>query len=320
MKYKVLTLKEMDPMGHRLLAEIDAQIITAPEQASREELLRLIADEQVDAIFSRTDRVDRAMMDASPNLKVVAKQGVGLDNIDVDYATSRHIPVIWAPGGNANAVAEHTILLMLMCATRYRYVDEEMREGDFGVRYNLNNTWELKGQTLGLLGCGHIGQTVAKIAANGFGMTIIGCDPHPPMDPIVPIHILSREEVLAKSDFVSLHMPSLPSTIHSIRYQEFSLMKRSAFFINCARGNVIVEQDLIRALKEGLIAGAGLDVFEQEPLPMSSELLQMENVVVTPHTAASTNQSVRNCTYLACQGVIDALLGRHHISNMANRF
>lgn len=320
MKYKVLALKEMDPLGHKILEQIGAEVLTAPETASEEEILDLIAKNQVDAIYSRTDKVDRAMMDASPRLKVVAKQGVGLDNIDVDYATSRRIPVVWAPGGNANAVAEHTILLMLMCAIRFRYVDEEMREGDFGVRYHLKNTWELKGQTLGLLGCGHIGQTVAKIAANGFGMTIIGSDPHPPMDPIVPIHIMSQEEVLAKADFVSLHMPSLPSTIHSISYKQFQLMKKTAFFINCARGNVVVEQDLIRALKDGTIAGAGLDVFEQEPLPLSSELFTMENVVLTPHTAASTNQSVRNCTYLACQGMVDALLGHQRISNQANRF
>lgn len=320
MKYKVLSLKEMDETGRRMLAEIGAEVITPPETATQAEWIHLIAEQQVDAIFSRTDPVTRAVMDASPNLKVVAKQGVGLDNIDVDYATKRHIPVVWAPGGNSNAVAEHTIMLMLMCAVRYRFVDRELREGDFGVRYRLNSTWELKGQTLGLLGCGHIGQTVAKIAANGFGMRIIGYDPYPPMDPIVPIDMMDKEQVLARADFISLHMPSLPSTVHSITYEDFSRMKPSAFFINCSRGNVVVEQDMIRALKDGRIAGAGLDVFEQEPLPLSSELLKMDNVVVTPHTAASTSQSVRKCTYLACHGVIDALLGHKHIANMANRF
>lgn len=151
-------------------------------------------------------------------------------------------------------------------------------------------------------------------------MRIIGYDPCPPMDPIVPIDMMDKEQVLARSDFISLHMPSLPSTVHSITYEDFSRMKPSAFFINCSRGNVVVEQDMICALKEGCIAGAGLDVFEQEPLPLSSELLQLDNVVVTPHTAASTNQSVRKCTYLACHGVIDALLGHKHIANMANRF
>lgn len=320
MSYKVLALKHMDQIGVDMLAKIGAQVIIAPAGCAEDDWVKIIEEEQVDCIYSRTDVVTPRMMAASKNLKVVAKQGVGLDNFDMKYANEHKIPVIWAPGGNTNAVAEHAIMLMLLCAVRFRHVDNEMRNGNFGVRYTLTDTWELKGRTLGLLGCGRVGQNVAKIAANGFGMKIIGYDPYPPMDPIVPIDMMEMDEVLAKADFVSLHMPSNPSTRHSIDYEKFCKMKPSGVFINCARGNIIVEADLVRALQEGKLAGAGLDVFEQEPLPMSSPLMALEQVVLTPHTAASTNQSVRNCTYMACQGIIDALLGHRSIANMANKF
>jgi D-3-phosphoglycerate dehydrogenase len=310
----------MDVCGHEMLEKAGCKVITAPEGTTTAGFVKLIADNQVDAIFCRTDKVTKEMIDASKKLKVIGKQGVGLDNIDMDYATGKHLPVIWCPGGNANAVAEHTIQMMMMCATRYRYVDEAMRGGNFNVRYTLKNTWELKGRTLGLLGCGRIGQMVAKIAMDGFGMNIIGYDPFPPKSPLVPIEMMSQNEVLAKADFISLHMPSLPTTVHSINYEKFSLMKPTAFFINCARGDVIVEDDLVRALQEGKIAGAGLDVFEKEPLPLTDPLVTLDNVVLTPHTAATTTQSVQNCTRMACQGILDALNGVTPIFNMANKF
>lgn len=317
---KVLAMKTMDQIGHEMLEKVGIDVITAPEGSTTEDFIKIVSDEQIDAIYTRTDKVNKEMIDASKNLKIIAKQGVGLDNIDMDYATSKRLPVAWAPGGNANAVAEHAILLMLMCAVRYRYVDKEMRGGNFNVRYTLKNTWELRGQTLGLLGCGRIGQMVARIASQGFGMKIIGYDPYPPKMPLVPIEMMSRDEVLAKADFISLHMPSLPSTIHTIGYEQFKLMKPTAFFINCARGDVIVEEDLCKALNDGTIAGAGLDVFEQEPLPMDHPFMTLDNVVLTPHTAATTIQSVKNCTTMAVEAIIDALQGTTPIRNMANKF
>lgn len=320
MSYKVLAMKTMAPEGHEMLEKIGAEVITAPEGCSTEDFIKLVSDNQVDAIYTRTDKVTKEMIDASKNLKIIAKQGVGLDNIDMEYATSKKLPVAWCPGGNANAVAEHAILLMLMCAVRYRYVDKEMRGGNFNVRYTLQNTWELRGQTLGLLGCGRIGQMVARIASQGFGMKVIGYDPFPPKNPLVPIDMMSQEEVLKQADFVSLHMPSLPSTVHTIDYDKFSMMKPSAFFINCARGDVTVESDLVRALQEGKIAGAGLDVFEKEPLPMDDPFLTLDNVVLTPHTSATTIQSVINCTTMAVEAICDALQGVTPIRNMANKF
>lgn len=314
--FKVITLKEMDQVGHEILTKAGCEVYTSKGE-TEEEFLKEIKDLAVDAIFVRTDKITPAMMDASPNLKCIAKQGVGLDNIDLDYATKKGIQVVFSAGGNSNAVAEHTILLMLMCAVRYRHVDHELRDNkNFDVRYTLENTYELKGKTLGLLGCGRIGQMVAAIAHNGFGMNIIGYDPFPPKSPIVPIEMMEKDEVLKNADFVSLHMPSLPTTKHSIGYDDFCKMKPTAIFVNCARGDVIVEEDLVRVLKEGKILGAGLDVFDQEPFSFDNPLINMENAIITPHTAATTHQSVINCTTMACECLLEVINGKP-VSNPA---
>lgn len=315
--FTIIALKDMDPSGYDMLREGGCEVITSSGNCEQD-FVREIAEHAVDAIYCRTDKVTRRMMDASPNLKVIAKQGVGTDNIDMDYATEQGIQVVFAPRGNANAVAEHTMMLMLMCAVRYRYVDKQMRRGNFEIRYTLHNTTELRGRTLGLLGCGRIGQLVAQMAVNGFGMKVIGYDPYPPKAPLVHIDMMSRDEVLRQADFISLHMPSLPETRHSIGYAQFALMKPSAIFVNCARGDVVVEKDLIRALNDGKFLGAGLDVFESEPLTLENPLLSMTRVVATPHTAASTRQSVLNCTHMACQGLLEVLHGEN-VSYPANK-
>lgn len=314
--FKVITLKEMDQVGHKILTEAGCEVYTSKGE-TEEDFIKEISDLQVDAIFVRTDKITPAMMDASANLKCIAKQGVGVDNIDLEYATKKGIQVVFSAGGNSNAVAEHTVLLMLMCAVRYRHVDAELREKkNFDVRYTLKNTFELRGKTLGLLGCGRIGQMVAAIAHNGFGMNVIGYDPFPPKNPVVPIEMKTKDEVMAEADFISLHMPSLPSTVHSIGYDDFCKMKETAIFVNCARGDVIVEEDLVRVLKEGKILGAGLDVFDQEPFSFDNPLIDLENVIITPHTAATTVQSVIECTTMACNCILEVINGKP-VSNPA---
>lgn len=315
----VVTLKEMNDTGRKMLENAGCQIITAREDMTYEGQIELIKEVQPDAIFCRVDRVGKEMIDASPNLKVIAKQGVGLDNIDIDYASQQKIYICNSPGGNSVSVAEHSILLMMMCATRHQYVENQMHAGNFNVRYKLRNTFELKGLTLGIIGTGAIGQMVAKIASVGFGMKIIGFDLRV-TETLVPLEYMSMEDVFRKADFVSLHLPSNPVTRHSIGYELFSLMKPTAYLINCARGDIIVEEDLVRAIKEGKMAGAGLDVFDQEPPTLENPLLHMEEVVATPHTGATTSQSSRRCTEIACQGILDVLNRRKRIAGQANWF
>lgn len=308
---KVLTLKHMDECGHKYLAEHGFEVITS-KGGCEAEWIEEIKEHQVDVIFCRVDKITPAMMDASANLKVIAKQGAGLDNIDLDYATSKKIQVVYSPAGNMQTVAEHVAMLVLMCAQRYRYVDHRMREGNFNVRYTLTGTHDLNGHTVGFIGCGRIGQTVASILINGFGMKAIAYDPYLKKENLrVPIELVAtQEEVFQNADYVSIHMQSLPTTRYSIGYKQFSMMKPTAHFINCARGDLIVEEDLIRALEEGKLAGAGLDVFENEPLPMDSKLLTMENIVLTPHTGAATEDSVIRCTLTSCEGIAAVFEGK----------
>lgn len=310
--YKVYSFKAIFESGMNVFAENDCQVTFASVQhdipAQIEEMKAL----DPDVIFTRTDPVNKEMIDACPNLKCISKQGVGLDNIDLAYAAEKGIQVVFAPRENGNAVAEHSILLMLGAARRFSHVDKEFRGGNFDVRYTLRNTFELKGKTLGLLGCGNIGQQVAMKAALGFGMNVIGYDPYAKQSHMWAPVVLkpNRDDVLAEADFISIHTPSTPETRGSIGMDDFRKMKSNAIVINAGRGDVINEPELIDALQKGVIMGAGLDVFVEEPLPMESPLMEMGNAFLTPHTAATTEESVYRTAKVAAEGVIEVLHGQ----------
>lgn len=307
---KVLFLREMDSSGREILQSRGIEVVVSKGQ-SEADYVHDLRETQADGILCRTEKLTPAMMDASANLKVIAKHGVGLDNIDLDCATERGIQVVYAPQGNSNSVAEHALFLMLACARRFRCVDEALRDGNFNVRYTLHNTFELEGMTLGLLGCGRIGQMLAKKAAYGLGMRVIGYDPYVTWEKLrAPIALMPKEEVLRESDFVSLHMPSTPQTRGSIGTKDFELMKPTASFINVARGDIVVEQDLIEALQSGKVLGAGVDVYASEPVGLNHPLLRLPQVIATPHTAATTEQAVRRCCSTAAQGIVEVLTGR----------
>lgn len=313
MSEKVLFLQEMDNSGKEVLRQAGMTVIVSAHHDDEAGYIEELKEYQPEGILCRTDKVTRAMMDADPNLRVIAKHGVGLDNIDMDYATQKGIQVVYAPFGNSVSVAEHAIFLILACAIRYEYVDRIFRDGNFNVRYTLHDTYELHNMTLGLIGCGRIGQIIAGMAIRGFNMKVIGYDPFMPEDQLtVPIELKdSQEEVLRNADFISLHLPSTPATRGSFGKAQFAMMKPTASFINCARGDVVVEADLIDALEGGLIKAAGLDVFAQEPLPQDSPLFRMPQVIMTPHTAATTEQAVRRCCTTACRGIVQTLRGQH---------
>ena len=322
MGYKVLTLRPMDACGHEYLRASGVEVITSIYDTEAE-WIKEISEDRPDALFCRVDPITPAMMDACDNLKVIAKQGAGLDNIDLDYATEKQIQVVFSPAGNMNTVAEHATMLLLMLAQRFRYVDHQMRSGNFNVRYGLTNTYDLRGHKIGLIGCGRISQTFASILVNGFGMKAIGYDPFIKPEMLkVPIDLkTTSDDVWKEADYVSVHLQSNEYTRYTIGYRQFRMMKPSACFINCARGDLIVEEDLIRALREERLAGAGLDVFEQEPLPMDHPFMTMENIVLTPHTAASTEDSVKRCTLTCCEEIMQVLNGkREEVAFPGNKF
>ena len=310
--YKVYSFKAIFESGMKVFAENGCEVTFATVQHDIPVQIAEMKALNPEVIFTRTDPVNRDMMDACPNLKVISKQGVGLDNIDLDYAAEKGIQVVYAPRENGNAVAEHSILLMLGAARRFAHVDKEFRGGNFDVRYTLRNTFELKGKTLALLGCGNIGQQVAQKAALGFGMNVIGYDPYAKQENMwAPVTLLAnRDDVLAQADFISIHTPSTPETRGSIGMVDFKKMKDTVILINAGRGDVINEPELIEALEKNVIMGAGLDVFVEEPLPMESPLMNIPNAFLTPHTAATTEEAVYRTALVAAEGVIEILNGK----------
>ena len=270
----------------------------------------------VDAVLSGNDLVvDEALFGLAPKLKVIAKMGVGLDMIDID-AASRHGAIVFnTPGVNNQAVADHTFAMLLAVARKIIYCDQSLREKRWEhARIMGVELWQ---KTMGILGLGAIGRAVA-LRAKGFDMKIVAHDPYWP-DQFAAENRIERmalETLLKNSDVVSLHMPLTPESKGMINAGTLRLMKPTAILINAARGEIVDEADLYHALKDGVIAGAGLDVFENEP-PTASPLLELDNVVLTPHTAAFTKEAMNNMNVGVVEQIIDYLDGQRpaHLVN-----
>lgn len=265
--------------------------------------------DDVVAIINRWFVVTREWMQKHPNLKIVAHHGAGIDSlIDLEAAKDFGVYVANAPGRNALAVAELTITLMLaLCKKLIPIVNKYPTEGA-RVRFTMNYT-ELSGKTLGLIGMGNIGKIVSAIASNGFGMKVIAFDPFV-TSPIEGVEISKdRMRVFKEADFVSLHLPLTDQTYHSVGQTEFSSMKPTAFLLNCARGGIVNQDELIQALKNKSIAGAGLDVTDPEECPSDSPLFTMDNVILTPHYAASTEEALYRVGMTCVENVNAAMDG-----------
>lgn len=262
---------------------------------------------ECEAILTRSNAlIDADVIHAAKKLKIISKYGVGLNNIDVDTATTRGVYVTNTPEANANVVAEHTMALMLNLSKKIMIMDQELRKGNFDIR-SVVYSEDLEGKTLGIVGLGRIGRLVAQKASNGFNMNVLGYDPYEERFPPKIKRIHSLEEILQASDIVTLHLPLLKSTKHIISTKEFQLMKNDAYFINTSRGGTVDEQALVEALNNNEIAGAGIDVFESEPPDTNSELFTLKNIIVTPHSAALSKQgAVKMAVHAAMQ--IDQVL------------
>jgi len=235
-------------------------------------------------------------LDAAPKLRMVQHQGVGHERIDKDALKARGIPLALCPAGTTVGVAEHTILLILAVYKRLVVADAKLREGVW-LQWGLRSvSFELTGKTLGLLGFGRIGQAVAR-RAYAFDARILYHDPYlhqaPPEAAAWDATAVSFADLLRQSDILSLHVPATDQTRRCMSTPQFEQMKRSAILINTARGTIVDEPALIKALETKTIAGAGLDVFEQEPVKPENPLLKMDNVVLTPHISAGTVDALR---------------------------
>jgi D-3-phosphoglycerate dehydrogenase len=234
--------------------------------------------------------VDAAMLKRAPDLKVVGRAGVGVDNIDVDAASERGVAVMNAPAGNTIAAAELTMALLLAAVRRVAEADRSIREGKW-ERSRFQGV-ELRGRTLGVIGAGRIGSAVAE-RCRAFGMKVIVHDPYLPPERLdnLRVPVVDLGELLEAADVITLHVPLTDETRGLIGEPAFARMKQGAFLVNVSRGGVIDEVALARALHEGRIGGAGLDVYEAEPLAGDSPLLTAPNLVLTPHLGASTTEA-----------------------------
>ncbi|MCK5199069.1 MAG: hydroxyacid dehydrogenase [Spirochaetales bacterium] len=246
------------------------------------------------------------------NLKVIGRPGVGYDSVDVEASSKYGIPLVYTPDGPTESVAEHVIALMLMSTKSINIVQKALREdGNFGIRTKVTGI-EVENKILGLVGFGRIGQRVGEIASLGLGMKVVVFDPYLNKNNCTfkDFKLLgSLEELLDRSDIVSLHLPFSEATAKLMGKEEFLQMKKSAFLINTARGGVIDEEALIDALENKQIAGAGLDVYVKEPPETDNKLFGFDNVVATPHLSSFTDDGKRKMGVGVVQGVLDVLSG-----------
>ena len=241
-KFKVYYTIELNQVATDIFEANDFEVKLCSHN-DEETYVKELAEFQPDAIMCRTEPITAKMMDTCTNLKVIGKQGAGLDNIDMDHAAAKGLQVVFAPAGNANAVAEHALLLMLACAKRFNYVDKQFRGGNFLVRMNMENTFELGGKTLGMIGCGRISQLAMQKCKYGFGMNVIGYDP---MISVEHAWVLSRQvkrensldTLFSSCDFITLHVPLNDKTRGMINAEAISHMKRGVRFTPGARSTL----------------------------------------------------------------------------------
>ena len=304
--YRVLVSDPLSEEGLRLLeahAQVDVRTGLSPE-----ELARIIPP--YDALIVRSGtRVTREVLAAAENLKVIARAGVGVDNIDIDAATEYGVMVVNAPTGNIVAAAEHTIALLMALARRLPQAYVAMREGRWDRKAYMGV--EVREKTLGLIGLGRVASEVAR-RARGLEMHVIAHDPYVSTEYAqkLGVALVPLEELLSRADVVSLHLPLTAETRHFMNAARFARMKPGSYLINTSRGGVVDEEALLRALDEGRLAGAALDVFSVEPLPEDHPLRRHPKVILTPHIGGSTVEAQARVARDAAEQVIAVLQGR----------
>ena len=264
----------------------------------KEQMKALIAD--CSGIIVGVDPLDAEVLSCAPRLRAIAKYGVGVDNIDLDYCKAHGIKVSRTVGANSEAVADYAMTLIMAVARKAVMIDRKCRGRD----WSKISTRDVSGATLGLFGLGAIGKHVAK-RAQGFGMKVLAFDPYWPEEYARENNIIraDAETIFREADFISLHLPLMESTRNFVGEKEIAMMKRDAVIINTARGGLIDEAALLRALREGRIYGAGIDAFAQEP-PEDPAWFELDNVVIGSHCAASTTGATQNMGRMATQNIL----------------
>lgn len=304
----ILICDPISSVGITILKKAGLNVVDKPS-ITNSELISEVEKYDVIVVRSRT-KITREIISRAKNTKIIARVGVGLDNIDIESAREFHIEVINSPESAINAVAELVIGLMLSMARSLNLADKEMKKGNW-IKKELNGI-ELKGKYLGIVGVGNIGRNLARIA-KALRMNIIGYDIYPiKRDFINEVGMITTDfnTLIASSDFISCHVPATPETNHMFNESTFSKMKPTSFFINASRGEIVDENSLYDALITKKIAGAALDVFEKEP-PTNKKLIELSNVICTPHIGSQTKESQDLASNVIAEKIIQKLLEKN---------
>ena len=264
-----------------------------------------------DAIIVRIASCNGNVIENSPNLKVIGRTGVGYDSVDVKTATEHGIPVVITPGANNRSVAEHAVAMMFALSKNLVEAQQEMCAGNWKIR-DAKKAFELEGKKVGILGLGAIGRETAKIC-RGCGMGIAAFDPFMTKEQIEghgAEYYEDYEELLKECDIVTIHVPLTDGTRNMISKRQLQMMKKTALLINCSRGGIINEADLTEALREGMIAGAGTDVYCSEPPKADDPMLNCPNLIVSPHSAAQTREAVIKMARMCINGCLAVVEGK----------
>jgi D-3-phosphoglycerate dehydrogenase / 2-oxoglutarate reductase len=304
---KVVVTEPIDRSGIELLKK-EAEVLYLPDMPGRK-LTDVIRDAQ--AIVVRVAKIDRAVIEAGEQLLVIAKHGVGYDNIDVGTATKRKIVVVNTPAANAESVIEHNIGFMLSLSKKITAVDHALRTSNFKNR-ELFTGVEMDGKTLGVIGLGRIGMGVADKCKAAFNMDVLVYDPYASKDRVAQSgfkKIEKLDDLLGAADYVVICVPLTDETANLIRGQELNLMKPTAFLVNSSRGGIVDEAALYEYLSKGKLAGAAIDTFKEEPPTLKNPLLSLDNFIATPHTAGVTNESMKRIAIALADDVLLVLRG-----------
>ena len=312
---KILVSDALSEEGIKVFQAAKELTVDVKTDLKPDALKEIIKDYDALVVRSAT-KVTKDVIDAAKKLKVVGRAGVGLDNVDLEAATQKGIIVMNTPAGNTISTAEHTFSMILALSRNIPQANSSAKKGEW-KRSKFMGV-ELYGKTLGIVGFGRIGSEVAKRALS-FGMKILAYDPFLSAEVAesIGVEIAELKKVLQEAYYITVHTPLTDETRHMISDKEFALMKKGVRMINCARGGIIDEVALVKALKEQKVAGAAMDVFESEPLSAENEFLKLDNVIITPHLGASTEEAQVNVAIEVAEIVRDALLGRG-IRNAAN--
>ncbi|MBS4021668.1 MAG: hydroxyacid dehydrogenase [Dethiobacter sp.] len=308
MKKKILLMEPFHEVGYRVFGDqFDVQIAS---DTSVETMVKEIKGAH--GVLVRVYPLTREMIEAADCLQVVAKHGVGVDNIDVEACTKKGILVVNTGDANSLSVAEHALAAIGALAKRVMAMDNGIRNNNWNIRLEYKAI-DLNTKTLGLVGFGQIGKLLAQKARAAYNMNVIVYDPYVNTEQAQALGATlydSLERLFAESDVISLHAPHTPQTRNMIGEKLLSLMKPSAYFINFARGEIVDEKALYNILKAKKIAGAAVDVYQQEPTPPVHPFFELDNILLSPHSAVATQECIVRTATAASQGIVDVLQGR----------